>query len=836
MKLKHLINIIIISIIFNSVNSGNVTFIEKDSKYENQIYRNFFSISNDSMTYQANGGEMKPLYQAFDDENPDGWVSVGSQGEKYTNINTKVTYDPLINYIIITFDKTSLIDRMIYRAMIIGLDCPMIGYPKELKIYYRMRNDSGQFNSDEDDFILAEDIISTATNRTVLFTFEKAIKCDQLKLEWNSTYNCKSFYNKRASAAEIKLLIPETENINENIINAFTDYSRFTLSKEFNDRTFINQLKEELKILDFSFYPRKYIERIEGVFNGSITFDPKREFTTNPNNTISNIIHQRGDIYNYARNKLLISRAGLNRQITGIFGRTNDSITVYVWAENATNARLPCIQFSQFAGERVNWKGKEKCLKIGEQKFIFDDFLVENYKYKVNPGGPIYILNTYTPEEQSQNIKIYFDDGILFPIFKLNDNEEKYIQNLNDYIELYKKNEDSYLDITELVSDKIMITVKASDAYKIYSENNRGPQSNLLAWDDYLKKIYSFYGIQFNQNDPNYNVKNNYLNIHLRFNQPYSPYAVTEYIGFHNEDWISKSLYIVGQETDWDFTCQIGDMLDIRETFIIEILNKLSAKYSQIVIKGEENNFDNNLYEDKINYLTKDDIENNMRGCAYNETKNCFGFLQNKRNNYLIFWDLESYSHGFWSKVQNLYRNQYELTSKLTTTERMVYLSSVALGLDLGYYFTRWGFYLEGRRENIFNQEKVSNDYKNLMEQDILEGRIESIQKKFWYLDNKEYNYISDINLGCYQDSSEYDIQIERVTVYDDEYLIELPNVRCPGHLGFEIYENDKLIGFTYEREYVDYTVYETNYLPKYHIIAYDRLLIPSEPSRIKSP
>ena len=836
MKNQKLIKFVIIAIIFNSAFSGKVSFIEKGSKYENQIYLNFFSISNDSMTYQANGGEMKPLYQAFDDNSPEGWVSVGSQGEEYTNINTKITYNPLINNITITFEKTSLINRMIYRAMVIGNDCPYIGYPKEFKIYYRMRNELGDFNSDLDDFILAEDIISNSTNKRVLFSFEKTIKCDQIKLEWNSTSYCSSFYNKRASAAEIKLLIPETENINENIINAFSDYNRFTLTKEFNDRNFINQLKNELKILDFSFYPRKFIERIEGVFNGSIIFDPKREFTTNPKNTISNIIHQRGNIYNYARNQLLFSRAGLNRQITGIYGRTNDSITIYVWAENSTNTPLPSIQFTQFAGDKVYWKGKEQLLKIGEQKFIFDDFMIENYKYKVNPGGPIYILNSYSPEEQNQNIKIYIDDGILFPIFRLNDDEETYKQNLLDYIELYKKNEDSYLDITELVGDKIMISVKASDAYKIYSEDNKGPKENLLAWDEYLKKIYSFYGLQFNENDPNYNLKNNYVNIQLKFTQPYTPFAVTEYIGFNDEEWIDKSLYIVGQESDWDFTCQIGDMIDIRETFIFEILNRLSAKYAQIVIKEEEDSFDSNLYEDKIKYLAKDDIENNMRGCSFNDTKKCFGFLQNKRNNYLIFWDIESYSHGFWSKVQNLYRNEYGITSKLTTTERMVYFCSIALGIDLGYYFTRWGFYLEGRRDSIFNEEKVSTYYKNLMEQDILEGRIEKIQKKFWYLDNKEYNFISDIKIGCYEDKSEYDIQIERVSIYDNEYIIELPSVRCPGHLGFEIYENDKLIGFTYEREYIDSTVYENNYSPKYSIIAYDRLLLPSEPSRYKSP
>ena len=144
---------------------------------------------------------------------------------------------------------------------------------------------------------------------------------------------------------------------------------------------------------------------MEDILDGILFYNPKREFTTNPKESRANIIYQRGNIYNYARNELLLSRAGLNRQITGIYGRTNESITVYVEAEEGTP--LPCLQFSQFAGERVFWKGKEQCLKLGEQILKVDDFNISNYKYKVNPGGPIYILNTYTPEEQSQKVKIY---------------------------------------------------------------------------------------------------------------------------------------------------------------------------------------------------------------------------------------------------------------------------------------------------------------------------------------------------------------------------------------------------------------------------------------------
>ena len=68
-----------------------------------------------------------------------------------------------------------------------------------------------------------------------------------------------------------------------------------------------------------------------------------------------------------------------------------------------------------------------------------------------------------------------------------------------------------------------------------------------------------------------------------------------------------------------------------------------------------------------------------------------------------------------------------------------------------------------------------------------------------------------------------------------NQYIISLPSVKCPGFLGFEIYESNKLIGFTYERTYTDETVYESGYIPNYKIIGYDRKLETSNPSSYKS-
>ena len=116
----------------------------------------------------------------------------------------------------------------------------------------------------------------------------------------------------------------------------------------------------------------------------------------------------------------------------------------------------------------------------------------------------------------------------------------------------------------------------------------------------------------------------------------------------------------------------------------------------------------------------------------------------------------------------------------------------------------------------------------------IIEGLIDINipKKKYWYVDYKQYNYMNDIGLGCYENPEEYDIQIKDIKNYGKAgILMYIKNVRCPGHLGFEIYESDRLIGFIYDTAFVDSNQYEDGYIPKYKVIAYDRLLYASKPS-----
>jgi hypothetical protein len=285
--------------------------------------------------------------------------------------------------------------------------------------------------------------------------------CDQIKLEWNDIQSVSA--NSRAAASEIYFLYPENKYINE-ILDAFEndDYAQLFIKSKYKDLNIIENLYEKAKesyIIPESF--EELINRIRMIIEGKIKYEEKREFSTNKNSKYK--INQYGDINKYTTKILRMAYGSTNNQCTGIYGLPNQKITIYVDAKD--NDPLPYIKFNQFLTNQFN----NLKLKKGKNVFIFDNFETNNLEIKTNPGGPIYIINTFTSEEQSENVKIYIEGGIFYPIFRLNDNENEFKKFLNDYILLYKENINTYLNITEFYSNKILITVSATDANEIYN-------------------------------------------------------------------------------------------------------------------------------------------------------------------------------------------------------------------------------------------------------------------------------------------------------------------------------------------------------------------------------
>ena len=759
--------------------------------------------------YEDNENEKADLENAFDYKKADSWYSLFS-----TNVN-----------ITVAFKKTLHIKEMIYEISNSGSDIEK-GFPKEMRIYTSMdivKNSK---------FTLADTIKITPTTKRVLITFSKVLSCRKMRIMWDK---------KNMEMATIKqmiLLFPVTNYLNYKNLDTFdtSDYKHLTLRTKFSSVE-IEGMKKDLALYGYNEETNEHFRRIISISSGTLKYDAKREFSTDTKSKV-NVIYQRGDIEKYATNVLKRNTPGTNRQGMGIYARANEKIKVYVKTDKSSNP-LPKIQFTQYVGRTNNWLGSINQLKDGKQILTCDNFKLESdYDKPTFPGGPLYIINPYTSSEKGI-VSIYVEGGEVFPTFRLGDNEETYKSKLLENINLNKKNNKTYFDITELYGTRVMITVTASAAYKIYSNKalNKGPQQNMALWDEYLKKLLIFDGIQFSSNQQYYNVKNNYVNIHIRYTQTLRgayAFASTYFVGFYIEESIDMMLNFDYKTLGWAFPHEIGHTLDVPERTYTEITNNMYSEYCYTVLKGDNTWSLAEHIPNILKYLVDDTTNNNIRGCSESNTANCKGFLINTKFNYLIFWDLESINHGYWGKIDNMYRYDKTVTTGLSKEEKFVYFSSILFKMDLGYYFSRWGLSFDPQ-VNTFNENKVSSKYKELMNAAINKGLINknAVKKKFWYLDNKEYIFISNINTGCYKDKSEYNVQITSVVKSGNNYKLTLPNIKCPGHLGFEIYENNKIIAFTHGTTYIDTNTY--TYVPKYKIIAYDRLLETSNPSSYKS-
>lgn len=766
-------------------------------------YASIYRVPSTFLTYSSNGGaqESYALANAFDGDYSTYYLSQVSNGESYLGV------DNVINTIEVEFNHQINIDKFVFK------NCGYLaaGYPSTLNFYY---------SADEGDYQLLDTFDSIATVNKVCFNLSNKIDCKKVKLEFASI-----FKDGQANVGEIQFFQSENENANK-LFSLFSDYCQTKVSSEFTLSEALNSLKESLKLnANYNSTILGKILKAEQILANNHVKQLSREFS--PSLSGINKLYRYGDIRAYALNTLKMVWAGTNRQVTGIYSTPGEVITVYVDCDEGDN--LPKIVFTQHQGGWRSWKSGEIALKKGVNILITPTFDQSSYSSAVTPGGPIYLVNPYTNQTQSDKVKVYIEGGKNFPVYKLGDSETSYKNELADFVRQYGENSDSVINVTELVSNFTIMTLPATLAHEVYQ--TKSANQNLKNWDEYMQKIYAFDGVQFDSKDEYYDERNNHININFRLAQPYgAAYAYTEHIGIFGEDWLRNALYSEG--VGWGFTHEIGHMIDMSERVVSECSNNMVSKYNETALEKTATRGDFDLV---VKYLSSDIVKNSER-CFNTSTSEYETYFNHNRGNFLIWWLIESYYPGYWGKMENLYR--YNNINSLNATEKQVYFSSLATGIDLSYYFERWGYNLS-TSDKVFEYATSSDNFKQLLNSAISEGKISNkVQHKLWYLDAKQYNLISTEN-DIYNNT--ITPTIESVAKVSTGYSIVLNKSILSSHLGYEILEgNDvdgyKVIGFTNSNIFVDEHVYEEGYVPSYKIIGYDRKLNATNSSEKAAP
>lgn len=778
-------------------------------------YLDFYSIPTTLFSYTNNGGAVSgnELSKAFDRNFSTFFKSSIDNNVSYTDPITNEINTNFKNTIDVTFSKTVKLDRILYASE----TNTTRGYPTSLNLYYD--NGSG--------FELIKNYSTTETTQFVIFEFGSTYEMSAFRFEYDVVSKKHKYC---ATAKEIIFLQPESEEYNL-YQNIFTDYAQTKVNQSLNSIDKIENFENKLKdYVNFSTLSLK-IERAKKIVSGELSFDENFEFSTNPQ--AKKIIERQGNLESYARNELKLSKFGTNRQVIGVSANAGDVINIYVSAN--PDDPLPKIRFSQHMGHWRSWLGGENQLKLGKNTFTVPSYYHSDYSEPVCLGGAIYVVNPYTETEQSENVKIYIEGGTLYPVLSKNISDDDYLSFLDDYCEYYLNDTENVVNITEIVTDHTIVSVNATKAKEIYA--NFSPSQTISNWNNFMDKLLNFGGVYQDSANPLFNEKNLNIKVNLRVVQPWPGgwmFAAGEHIGVLEG---SQSTIIYASGIGWGVAHEIGHMLDINERTVAETSNNMWAKFNETAI---EKNGIRGSYDATLKALTND--------ATYADDS----FFVTNSNNFLIWWYLEAWQKGYWGNLENCYRgvypklvsfiNQFDSSKQklnsLTATEKQVFYSSIVTGIDLSYYFERWGFTINNSTADpVFKLSTASDGFKNLMNIAVESNFVDNSKKpKLWYQDEKFY--FSENRTQIYNQN--VNISIKMVAKTSNGYNVFLNKSSASNHLGYEIWEgnspdNFKVIGFTKGDVFEDMTVYADGYIPSYKVVAIDLTFSASALSESKS-
>ena len=587
-----------------------------------------------------------------------------------------------------------------------------------------------------------------------------------------------------ASISDIRLY--KEDAVANKMKKLFTNGLMDTVSEEFNTIEKLTAFENEVKDHPLAPIYLKDIQVAKEAVSGTLQ-------------TVKTVVAEQYGDRNAHANRNLKFGFGNNNQPTGIVARPGEIVTVYVDAE--PGQPLPQLMFSQQEGSFASW-GRTVSLHVGKNVITVPAVSQNDgwYRHDVTPGGAVYIVNPYTQEQQSKAPVIRFASGCeQFPMMDKNTDEKEFLELLKDY--KVRVDEDKaanpnvmdrkMIDVVEIVSEHLVFTGTATGAYEAYINQEFGPMNTINMYNDHMDVVFNYLGMDGSneKNDIKYTREN------IRLAQPFGyMYAAGGHIGVQGDVMVSM-LTSVGS---WGVDHEMGHKLDIGVRTIGEVTNNMIPQNSSYYynkpnkrIPFESNVFKNVIATDNNNY--------------YNG-----GYFENLA----VFWQLEMIYPGYWGKLNRQYReNNVVLDSENAGADKLNQLakySSIALELDLSEHFERHGFW-------------VSDETKELL------SKYQKPDKKLWYAD---YSYIEYEGEG-FAKNPELEVNILKENE-NIKLTFDVNNESKNDVLGYEIFKEGELIGFTSTNSFVD-TESNIGEAANYTVIPYDKKLNKSEAVEINS-
>lgn len=577
-----------------------------------------------------------------------------------------------------------------------------------------------------------------------------------------------------ASISDIRLY--KEDLVSKKMKTLFTNGLMDTVSNEFNTIEKLAELESDISEHPLAPVYLKDIQVAKDIVNGTLQ-------------TVKTVVaEQYGDRNAHANSNLKFG-FGNNNQPTGVVARAGETITVYVDAE--PGQPLPQLMFSQQEGSFASW-GRTVSLHIGKNVITVPAVSQNDgwYRHDVTPGGAVYIVNPYTEEQQSKAPVIRFASGCeQFPMMDKNTDEEEFLQLLKDYkarldadkAENPNVMDRKMIDVVEIVSDHLVFTGTATGAYEAYINQEFGPMNTVNMYDDHMDMIFEYLGMDGSsiKNDIKYTREN------IRLAQPFGyMYAASGHIGVQSDVMVSMLTSVGG----WGVDHEMGHKLDIGVRTIGEVTNNMIPQNSSYYYNNPNKRipFESHVFKNVIS------------------TDSNYYYDGGYFENLAVYWQLEMIYPGYWGKLNSQYReNNIVLDSTNSANDKLNQLakySSIALELDLSEHFERHGFW-------------VSDETKELLSQ------YPKPDIKTWYAN---YDYIEydgegftsnpELNVNVLKENENIKLSFSVNEEFKDDVL------------GYEIFKDGELIGFTSNNSFVD-TESNIGESVNYTVVPYDKKL-----------
>ena len=708
---------------------------------------------------------------------PNSAINKAIDGDFNTHWETgKPNSESFTNEVEFELNELTTLNRIVYKGRNGGK-----GFAKEFEIYGSKTTKGETFN-----------LITTGAYTNVNEIIEIKFKATEFK---RIKFRFKNANENWASAAEFSFY--KEDELTEKINSVFTDGTMSAISEEFNSQEAVNNLIDEINN-----HPLVENYKYIGELAKDILASPDKYENTN---TI--IASQRGD-QNVEARKRGINSGSYSLDVFGKYVVPGETIRVYVDADK--NGVMPQLILGQMGNDIGGWV-RSYTLKPGLNEITAPE------AGKMSPAG-VYISNSALPKDQEYAPRIRLEGGTAYPVYyhgKTNPQDfRKELEEYNKKVSINDEDfnngprEDVVYNISELVSENVTIATSAKGALQGLKEIDQFGEDVSKAMDDWetMYEDFQLYsGFDANSEDERFTPYPAKMTNRV-FSKGAHAWAAAGYVGYNG-----------GGEQARDNGFYKGIVKPFNRSDNWANSHEWGHKYnSSRMVHGEVSN---NLYAQRTRRIF--DIEENRVPWDYIFTR-----FSGEKVNMGHFENL-----GVLTQVEAYFgEDLYPKASRLALTEgdkifegindgrqRLMIAFSIVSGYDLLDFTNGWNYVeiTDKMRERVAHLPK-------------LDAKIE-------YLDDTVYKYKGE----GFTDAVKPEITNITRSIENKTNTIEINiDEENKQHLlGYEIYRDGELVGYTRKNTFVDKNIDETkNYT--YKIVAFDKKLctINSEEVKLLKP